>query len=216
MHNNKNIIKTKDQIKWKTIEAIIIDIIVASIGVIAIIGATKLFFGKQIKAAINYADMISINTNNKIIKNIKFDDEKRAIVSYPEYGTRYGNIKIESLNINLPLYYGDKLAYLRYGVGQSSGGYFPGEGGSIICMGHNNKNYLYDLPKIKNGAIIEINTTYGDFKYEVFDTKIINMYDVDSIKIQKEEEILMLYTCYPVNSLGDKKDRFFAYARRVE
>ena len=116
----------------------------------------------------------------------------------------------------MPLYYGDKLAYLRYGVGQSSGAYFPGEGGSIICMGHNNKTFLYDLPKIKNDAIIEINTTYGDFKYKVYQTKIINMYDVDELKIQKDEEILMLYTCYPVETLGDKTERFVVYAKRVQ
>ena len=206
---------TKEQLKWKTIEAIIMDIIVAFIGIIIIMLAIKLLFGKQIKEAINYADMISINTNNKIIKNIKFDHEKQTITSYPEYGTRYGNIKIESLDINLPLYYGDKLSYLRYGVGQSSGAYFPGEGGSIICMGHNNKNYLYDLPKIKNNDIIEINTSYGNFKYQVYKTEIINMYDVEKLKVQNEEEILMLYTCYPVNTLGDKKDRFVTFAKRV-
>jgi sortase A len=213
MHSSKH--RTKEQIKWKTIEAIIMDIIVAFIGVMVIMVATNLLFGKQIKAAIRYADMISINTKNKLVKDIKFDEENNTIVSYPEYGTRYGNIKIESLDIELPLYYGDKLAYLRYGVGQTSGAYFPGEGGSIICMGHNNKNYLYDLPKIQNSNLIEITTTYGTFTYKVYDTKIINMRDVDSLPIQKEEEILMLYTCYPVNTLGDKKDRFVAFAKRV-
>ena len=149
------------------------------------------------------------------LRRQKFDHEKQVITSYPEYGTRYGNIKIDSLNINLPLYYGDKLSYLRYGVGQSSGGYFPGEGGSIICMGHNNKNYLYDLPKIKNNEIIEINTSYGNFKYKVYNTEIVYMYDVEKLKVQNEEEILMLYTCYPVNTLGDKKDRFVVFAKRV-
>ena len=218
MHNSttKTHSRTKQQIKWKTIEAIIMDIIVAFISLILIVTAIKLLFGKKIKAAINYADMISINTNNKIIKDIKFDVEKKTITSYPEYGTRYANIKIESLDINLPLYYGDKLAYLRYGVGQTSGAYFPGEGGSIICMGHNNRNYLYDLPKIEKDAIIEIQTSYGEFKYKVYNTKIINMHQVDELKIQKEEEILMLYTCYPVNTLGDKKDRFVVFAERVQ
>ena len=189
---------------------------VASIAIIAIMLAIKILFGKQIKSAINYVNMVSINSNGKIIKDINFDDKTQTIVSYPEYGTRYGNIKIESLDINLPLYYGDKLAYLKYGVGQSSGAYFPGEGGSIICMGHNNKTFLYDLPKIEEDAIIEINTTYGDFKYKVFKTKVINMYDLDELYIQKDEEILMLYTCYPVNTLGEKKDRFVVYAKRVE
>ena len=213
MHNN---VKNNNPVFWKAIEAIIIDIIIAFACIIAIILAIKIFFGKQIKTAINYVNIISVDKNNSLIRDIKFDEETKAIVSYPQYGTRYGNIKIDSLNVNLPLYYGDELTYLRYGVGQSSSAYFPGEGASIICMGHNNRNMLYDLPKIKNDAIIEIDTTYGTFKYKVYKTEIINMYDVDKLTIQQEEEILMLYTCYPVETLGDKKDRFVVFAKRVE
>ena len=213
MHNS--ITKNNNPVFWKAIEAIIIDIIVASISIIAIILAIKLIFGNQIKTAIEYVNMVSLKTDSTVIKDIKFDEKTETIISHPEYGTRYGNIRIESLGISLPLYYGDKLTYLRYGVGQSSGAYFPGEGGSIVCMGHNNKTFLYDLPKIKEGAVIEINTTYGDFKYKVYQTKIVNMYDVDELVIQKEKEILMLYTCYPVETLGDKKERFVVYAERV-
>ena len=207
--------KNNNPVFWKSAEAIIIDIIIASACIIAIILAIKLLFGKQIKTAINYVNMISTDKKNALVKDIKFDEETKAIVSYPEYGTRYGDIKIESLDIYLPLYYGDELSYLKYGVGQSSSAYFPGEGASIICMGHNNRNILYDLPKIENDAIIEINTTYGEFKYKVYQTKIISMYDVDELTIQKEEEILMLYTCYPVETLGDKKERFVVYAKRI-
>lgn len=202
--------------KWQIIEATIIDVIVASIIVIAIIITTKILFGKQIKKAIEVVDMISIKTDNSIIPEIKFDQEKSTITNYPEYGSRYGNIKIESLDISLPLYYGDKLSILKNGIGQSSGSYFPGEGGSIICMGHNTKAFLYKLPQIKKGAIIEVETTYGTFRYKVDKTKIVNMYNVDELPIQKEEEILMLYTCYPVNGLGHKTDRFVVYARKVE
>lgn len=202
--------------KWQTIEATIIDVIVAFIIVIAIIITTKILFGKQIKKAIEVVDMISIKTDNSIIPEIKFNQEKSTITNYPEYGSRYGNIKIESLDISLPLYYGDKLSILKNGIGQSSGSYFPGEGGSIICMGHNTKAFLYKLPQIKKGAIIEVETTYGTFRYKVDKTKIVNMYNVDELPIQKEEEILMLYTCYPVNGLGHKTDRFVVYARKVE
>ena len=202
--------------KWQTIEATIIDVIVAFIIVIAIIITTNILFGKQIKKAIEVVDMISIKTDNSIIPEIKFDQEKSTITNYPEYGSRYGNIKIESLDISLPLYYGDKLSILKNGIGQSSGSYFPREGGSIICMGHNTKAFLYKLPQIKKGAIIEVETTYGTFRYKVDKTKIVNMYNVDELPIQKEEEILMLYTCYPVNGLGHKTDRFVVYARKVE
>ena len=167
---NNNIATAK---KWQTIEATIIDVIVAFIIVIAIIFTTKIIFGKQIKKAIEVVDMISIKTDSSVVPEIKFDTEKSTITNYPEYGSRYGNIKIESLDINLPLYYGDKLSILKNGVGQSSGSYFPGEGGSIICMGHNTKAFLYKLPQIKKGAIIEVETTYGTFKYKVDNTKIV-------------------------------------------
>ena len=202
--------------KWQTIEATIIDVIVAFIIVIAIIFTTKIIFGKQIKKAIEVVDMISIKTDSSVVPEIKFDTEKSTITNYPEYGNRYGNVKIESLDINIPLYYGDKLSILKNGVGQSSGSYFPGEGGSIICMGHNTKALLYKLPQIKKGAIIKVETTYGTFKYKVDNTKIVNMYNVDELPIQKDEEVLMLYTCYPVNGLGHKTDRFVVYAKKVE
>lgn len=200
---------------WLKIEAIIIDLIVASIIVIGIIGGIILLFGSKIKSAIEVLDMVSINTNSNVITEIKFNTEKQEIEKYPEYGTRYGNIRIESLNINLPLYYGDKLSILKNGVGQSSGAYFPGEGGSIICMGHNTKTFLYRLPEIRKNEEIVVQTTYGEFKYKVDHTKVVNMYNVDELPVQNEEEILMLYTCYPVNGLGHKTDRFVVYAKRV-
>jgi len=208
MHNDKST-------HWIKVEAIIIDLIVASLIFIAVIGSVKLLFGKQIKSAIEVIDMVSINTNSNVISEIKFNKEVKEITEYPEYGSRYGNIKIEALDVNLPLYYGDKLSILRNGVGQSSGAYFPGEGGSIICMGHNTKTFLYRLPEIKKGAIINVETTYGTFEYKVNETKIVNMYDVDQLPVQKDKEILMLYTCYPVNGLGHKTDRFVVYAERI-
>ncbi len=203
-------------IKKRTLKAIIIDIIVAFITIIGIIVIIYTFFGKKIKAAINLIDMVSINTDNKVLQEVKFNKQNQKLDSYPEYGTRYGNIKIESLDINLPLYYGDSLAVLKSGVGQTSGAYFPGEGGSIICMGHNTKTFLYDLPKIEKDAIIEVNTSYGNFKYRVYETKVVNMYNAEELPIQKDEEIFMIYTCYPVNTLGHKKDRFVVYAKRIQ
>ncbi|MBQ3409312.1 MAG: class D sortase [Clostridia bacterium] len=208
MHNHKSI-------HWLKVEAIIIDLIVASIIVIGLIGSVNLLFGKQIKSAIELVDMVSINTNSNVVSEIKFNENSKEIAEYPEYGSRYANIKIESLDINLPLYYGDKLSILKNGVGQSSGAYFPGEGGAIICMGHNTKTFLYRLPEIDKNALIEIETTYGNFEYKVFQTKIVNMYNVDELPVQKDEEILMLYTCYPVTGLGHKTDRFVVYAKRV-
>lgn len=121
------------------VKATIRDIIVAFLYASIVLGVIYGLFYEKISEAISLVDMISIKTNEKELENIKIDLEKKTLMNYPEYGTKYGTIKIPSLNINLPLYYGDSLSVIKYGVGQSSGSYFPGEGGTILCVGHNFK-----------------------------------------------------------------------------
>ncbi len=200
--------------KWMIIEAIIVSIITASIIAIGLIYTIRSLFGKQISQAIDLIDMVSITTNSDVVPQIKFDEKKQTLDQIPAYGTRYANIKIDSIGVNLPLYYGDKLSILSKGIGHTSGSYFPGEGGSIICMGHNTKPFLYRLPEVQEGDEIQIETTYGTFTYKVDYTKIVNMYNPEELPVQKDEEILMLYTCYPVNGIGHKVDRFVVYAKR--
>ena len=198
--------------KNSILKATITNIIVAFIYVAIIAGALAIPFSSKISTAISLINMISVETNKQILSDVKIDLEHNKLESYPEYGERYATIKIDALDIELPLYFGDKLSILRYGVGQSSGGYFPGEGGSIICMGHNTSGFLRRLPEIELGTKIEINAVYGDYTYTVYDTKVVPQTQLDAVPVQKDEEILMLYTCYPVNSIGHAKNRFIAYA----
>ena len=193
-------------------KATIKNIIVAFIYVIIIVAIIIVLFGSKISLAMSLINTISIDTNKQILSDVKIDLEHNKLEHYPGYGSRYANIKIEALNINLPLYYGDTLSILRNGVGQSSGAYFPGEGGSIICMGHNTTGFLRRLPEIEVGTKIEIETVYGNYTYTVYDTRIVDQSDLDAVPVQKEEEKLMLYTCYPVNSIGHAKSRFIVYA----
>lgn len=196
--------------------ATIKNIIVAFLYVVIIYIIIYLLFSSTISKAISLIDMISVKTTQEVLKDVKIDLTTKDLESYPEYGTKYATIKIPSLNIDLPLYYGSKLSILKYGVGQSSGSYFPGEGGSILCMGHNTHDMLRKLPEIKNGAKIIIETTYGVYTYEVYNTKVVKKTQTEEAPIQREKEILMLYTCYPANCLGYTQYRFFAYANLIE
>ena len=82
-------------------------------------------------------------------------------------------------------------------------------------MGHNTKNILKKLPQTKNGDIIKIITTYGEFQYKIYNSKIIGESDFDELPIQQDEEILMLYTCYPVDGLGHATHRYVVYAQQI-
>lgn len=196
------------------IKATIIEIIVAFLLVVLSIIILEIAVGQEKETAITLINAMSLNKENVIINKPVL--EGNIIKNYPEYGSKYAKIQIPKININLDVYYGDTMEILKKGVGHSSGSYFPGEGGSIIYMGHNSKNVFRGLSKISKGDSIQITTEYGEFKYQVYDMKIVNETDLELLPIQKEKEILMLYTCYPFQNIGYTTQRYVVYAEKIE
>ena len=191
-------------------------LIVAIMFIILIAVIIFVLFGSRISMAISLVNKVSIDTSNVVLKDVKLNSVTKRLESYPEYGTKYGDLRIDSLDVDLPLYYGDTLSILRNGVGHSSGSYFPGEGGTIVCMAHNTIGYLYNLSDIEIGANIVITTTYGKFTYEVEETKIVPETQVDAVSVSHGEEMLILYTCYPTNTFGHATKRFITYSKLVD
>jgi sortase A len=195
----------------KTIGATIINIIVAFIITFLLFFTIHLSFGAKIDEAISLVNKISINTEDKKVEQTIINTENK-IENYPEYGTQYATIEIPKIDVNLPVYFGDTLEILKKGVGHSSGSYFPGEGGSIIYMGHNSKSTFRRFSELEIGNEIIIKTTYGEYKYKIYDMQLVNETDIDKLPIQKEKEILMVYTCYPFNNIGYATQRYVVYA----
>ena len=195
----------------KTIKATILNVIVALLSSLIILITIYLIFSNKIENTISLINLISvdISSKNEILTTI---DENNKIKNYPEYGKQYGNIKIPKIEIDLPVYYGDTLEILKNGVGHSSGSYFPGEGGSIIYMGHNSKKYFRRFSELEKNDEITIKTSYGEYKYKIFDMQIVQEKELEKLPIQHEKEILMLYTCYPFNNIGYTTKRYVVYA----
>ena len=191
-------------------------LIVAIMFIILIAVIIFVLFGSRISMAISLINKVSIDTSNVVLKDVKLNSITKRLESYPEYGTKYGDLSIDSLDVDLPLYYGDTLSILRNGVGHSSGSYFPGEGGTIVCMAHNTRGYLYNLSDIEIGDTIVITTTYGEFTYEVEETRIVQETQVDAVSVSHGEEMLILYTCYPTNTFGHATKRFITYSKLVD
>jgi len=205
MHN-------KQKNKTSFIGATIRSLIVAFIYVLIFSGIIYALFWNKISMAMSIIDIISIDTSNKVLNDVKIDLETNNLAYYPEYGTKYATIALPSLGLDFDLYFGDSMDNLRYGIGHSSGSYFPGEGGTIICMGHNYSGILKTLPNINYGDEIIITTTYGKFIYKVNNTKVVYYTNVEELPVQREKEVLMLYTCYPTDGFGHAVDRFVVYA----
>ena len=201
----------------KFIKATIIDVIVALLIVIIIFGGIKLFFGQKIEDTIQLLNLVAIKVE-KTAETVEttYNEENKEIINYPEYGTQYATIEIPKIDVDLPVYFGDTLDILKNGVGHSSGSYFPGEGGSIVYMGHNSKSVFRRFSELQLKDTIKITTDYGVFNYQIYDMQLINETELDKIPIQKDKEILMIYTCYPFNNIGYATQRYVVYAEPIK
>ena len=195
-----------------SLKATVINVMVALLIVIILMFSLNIIIGQKKDFIMTLINTISIKKEEKVEIETVIEDNK--LKNYPEYGTSYATINIPKININLPVYYGDTMEILKKGVGHSSGSYFPGEGGSIVYMGHNSKKVFRNFSKIEKGDLINIKTDYGDFSYKVYDTKIVNETDIDALPIKDNKEILMIYTCYPFNNIGYATQRYVVYAEK--
>ena len=97
---------------------------------------------------------------------------------------------------------------------ENSSAGLPGEGKTILLSGHNN-TFFNDLQHVEEGATVTITTHYSVYTYEVTETKILDYQDSSAYDFSREDENLILYTCYPFDAMGFTPDRFFVYARYV-
>lgn len=196
-----------------TISSIIVALFITGLLILVI----YLFLGQEIGTIFSLVNKVSITINtDKVEEPTVINEEKKSLENYPEYGTQYGTIEIEKIDVNLPIYFGDTLEVLKKGIGHSSGSYFPGEGGSIIYMGHNYKKMLKRLGELQIGNEIKITTSYGEYTYKVYDMQLIKETELDKLPVQRDKEILMLYTCYPFNNIGYATQRYVVYAELVK
>lgn len=197
------------------IKATIKNIIVAFLIVIAFFGLIYVFLGRKIELNISLINKIAIDTSSKKVEAMSIDLNTNKIQNYPEYGTQYATIEIPKINVNQPVYFGSTLDVLKNGVGHDSASFFPGEGGSIIYMGHNSQNVFRRFSELSKGDEIIVKASYGEFKYKIYDMKLVDETDLAALPIQKDEEILMCYTCYPFNNIGYATQRYVVYAKPV-
>lgn len=167
-----------------------------------------------------YASLINTTAIKKSDKekDVIYNQDAKRLISYPAYGKKYAKLKIDKINLDLPIYYGDSMEILRYGVGHYAGSYFPGEGGSIILPAHNTEGFFSRLPELEKNDLIIIEANYGTFKYKVGSHKVVKETDLKAFPIQEEKEMLIMYTCYPINRsvIGRKTERYVVYAYRAE
>ena len=147
--------------------------------------------------------------------NESYFDDNGHLKHYPDYKSKYATLKINSIGVNAPVYFGSSNEILDIGVAHDAGSYFVGEGGSVIMCGHNYNYNFSRFGELQKGSIIEVKTDYGDYFYKLYKTEIIEETEPEKLEIQKDEEILIIYTCYPFHNVEHTKYRYVLFAKKI-
>ena len=147
--------------------------------------------------------------NEKLATNAKKELPSTKI-DYPVGGQLFGKVKINSIKLSVPLYFGDTEEILRQGAGQFMGSVYPGEMGTSLIGGHNVDDFG-KLGAVPIGDTIEVQTSYGNYTYRVTQLEVKNKKDqaIDQMIYQRNDRRIILYTCYPLDSMGLTDQRLF-------
>lgn len=127
---------------------------------------------------------------------------------------QYGRISIPSVTIDVPLIYGATDECLYIGAGQRVQSDMIGYGKPTMIGGHTIP-YFKNLGNIKKNDEIKVSTFYGMFTYKVTHTKVIHESDASAYDLKQNKEQLILFTCYPLDGVGEKEERLLVYADKI-
>lgn len=137
-------------------------------------------------------------------------------VVIPYIGQHFAQMSFPDIDFSVKVYFGDNDRILRRGAGMYAGSQLPGFKRTTLIAGHS-WTVLNAVQHAEISDEIEIKTNYGRYVYEIFDI-VLAKSDFDSyvdLK-QTDEDILVVYTCYPFERLvGRLSIRYFIYARRI-
>lgn len=103
---------------------------------------------------------------------------------------------------------------LEKGVGHYKGSAYPLQNDQIVLSGHRDTVFR-SLGEVKIGDTFVIELPYGEYTYEMVDSKIVDADDTTIIKSTAPREELVITTCYPFSYVGNAPDRYIIYAKPV-
>lgn len=139
---------------------------------------------------------------------------RRGAFHFPAFGEQFAYLSVENTEIDCGLYMGDSDELLALGAGMFMGSHIPGDGSTTLIAGHC-CTVFSTLGECAVGDRIYLVTNYGNFVYEITETRIAQASDTTSYDLQAKADNLILYTCYPFNTPFSVSQRYFVYAKLV-
>lgn len=139
---------------------------------------------------------------------------KSSDIHFPKVNEAYAVIKNEERGFSKDLIWGDHTSALDVAIGQYRKSGIPGQKKPLLVAGHNGTHFKL-LPTFQKGDKVKIETSYGTYVYEVYDMKTMHKSEFRASELEKNEEILIMYTCYPFHVITTDY-RYFVYAKYID
>lgn len=171
-------------------------------------------FSDSMKTTVSAADSIVVSGD---IDTFEMAPDTRTSstgkVVYPSFGEQYAMLSCESVNLYVPVYWGSSEELLKNGACQLTASAVAGDKGNTVIDAHVN-TFFEHLQDVKEGDIVKINTSYGEFTYKVKTIAEFAKTDKRYVSQDKTDK-LTLYTCVK-QLLGSSDQRLAVVCEPVE
>ena len=171
-----------------------------------------------------YNKMLEYNNNlvGTQIKRIKSPKSfTGAFIDLTKYGLPnncVGTIKIPSIGLSLPIYLGASDSNMALGSAHLNNTSAPIGGKNTNCVicghtGYVGMTFFDNLPNVKKGDKVIIENFWDSLKYKVVETAIVKNDDSSILYIEKDKDIVTLFTCISDGEGGF--NRYVVIAERI-
>lgn len=178
-------------------------------------GVLLLAFGGYQYFQMEKSQSASLEKAKERIENNKEVKQDNDDPFYAETGEEVGILHIPKLESDLPIIEGTDEDELAKGVGHYAGTAYPLENDQIVLSGHRDTVFSR-MGELELGDILTVQMPYGDFSYEIVETKIVDADDLTIIVPTAPDEVLTVSTCYPFTFVGSAPDRYIITAIPID
>ena len=135
--------------------------------------------------------------------NQEIIEDKISSINLLQNEEPIGYIKIDKINVYLPIYEGTDRKTLQKGIGHLEKTTIPTKNLSYhsVFVGHTgltSKKLFDDLDKLEKGDNFIVTILDESFKYKVYDKKVVKPSQTSSLKVQSNKKLVTLVTCTPI------------------
>lgn len=155
---------------------------------------------------------VPVGTGSSQVKGLEYD----RLLSANAEGVM-GRIKIDSAEVDLPIYHGTSDAVLGRGAGHLEGSSLPvgGKGTRSVITAHRglaNATMFTHLDRVKEGDQFTLEVFGEVLVYQVIKTQVIDPEDTATLRAEPNQDLVSLITCTP---LGINTQRIVVTGKRI-